>query len=339
MKRITPLFTIALLLFFSCESPIKSNKKVIVEIGTEHVSKDTLKLEFKDSTTIIEDTVEITTEEIESPLITKDTLIGSWVGYFKKADEENYDKDIYADEGFYWQRQNKINISIDRINGNKVKGHSVVAGNNRPFEGEIKIDSSKKPIIYTFDVKEPGDDVYDGSFKFVITNNELIGKWVAFKKIDIRERKYTLKRNNFSYDSSIVLESITSYVDWTKSRTKLGEYEGWTKEDYEEVGAQEFATATDLIYEKNASSTLLTKEMVENWSKGDLKIIRNTIYARHGYSFKNRQLRVFFDAQPWYAPLHTDIRKELTEIEKKNIQLLLKYEKNAVEYYDYFGRG
>ncbi|MFN5849409.1 MAG: YARHG domain-containing protein, partial [Chitinophagales bacterium] len=65
----------------------------------------------------------------------------------------------------------------------------------------------------------------------------------------------------------------------------------------------------------------------------------NMIYARHGYSFKNRPLRVFFDAQEWYIPVHTDIKKDLTEIEKKNIQLLLKYEKNAKEYYDYFGRG
>ena len=30
---------------------------------------------------------------------------------------------------------------------------------------------------------------------------------------------------------------------------------------------------------------------------------------------------------------------DLTEIEKKNIQLLLKYEDHAEEYYDEFGRG
>ena len=73
--------------------------------------------------------------------------------------------------------------------------------------------------------------------------------------------------------------------------------------------------------------------------KTKLRVIRNMIYARHGYSFKNRPLRVFFDAQEWYIPVNTDIKKDLTEIEKKNIQLLLKFEKNAKEYYDYFGRG
>jgi len=54
---------------------------------------------------------------------------------------------------------------------------------------------------------------------------------------------------------------------------------------------------------------------------------------------QKRPLRVFFDAQPWYIPVHADIRSEFTELEKKNIQLLLSFEENAAEYYDYFGRG
>lgn len=83
----------------------------------------------------------------------------------------------------------------------------------------------------------------------------------------------------------------------------------------------------------------MKKRDVENLKKGDLTIIRNTIYARHGYSFKNRPLRVFFDAQSWYVPVHSDIRANFSEIEKKNIQLLLSFEQNAAEYYDYFGRG
>jgi hypothetical protein len=83
---------------------------------------------------------------------------------------------------------------------------------------------------------------------------------------------------------------------------------------------------------------MLSKNDLENLKKGDLLIIRNTIYARHGFSFKNRPLRIFFDAQEWYMPVNMNIKPQLTEIEKKNIQLLLKYEKNSIEYYDSFGR-
>ena len=111
------------------------------------------------------------------------------------------------------------------------------------------------------------------------------------------------------------------------------------KNEFEEWVSKEFASATEVIYRINASNTLLKKKDVENLKKGDLTIIRNTIYARHGYSFKNRPLRVFFDAQSWYIPVHTNIKSDFTEIEKENIKLLLRYEKNAIEYYDYFGRG
>ena len=135
-----------------------------------------------------------------------------------------------------------------------------------------------------------------------------------------------------------MLEEVKEYVDWnTFTEEKLTEE--YEEGEFEEWITKEFASATKLIYSINASNVLLKKEDIENLLKGDLTIIRNTIYARHGYSFKNRPLRVFFDAQSWYIPVHTDIKADFTEIEKENIKLLLRYEKNAVEYYDYFGRG
>jgi hypothetical protein len=130
-----------------------------------------------------------------------------------------------------------------------------------------------------------------------------------------------------------MLEDIKPFVDWEKQK------KGKFTEENVEYSTDEYASATDMIYKINASNTLLSKSDVENLKKGDLVIIRNTIYARHGYSFRKRTLRVFFDAQDWYIPVMADIKGLFTEIEKKNIQLLLRYEKNAKEYYDYFGRG
>jgi hypothetical protein len=89
----------------------------------------------------------------------------------------------------------------------------------------------------------------------------------------------------------------------------------------------------------NASADELKKEQVENMYKGDLEILRNAIYARHGYSFKGKRMRFIFDTYVnWYIPLYTDIRNELTELEKKNIDLLKRYEEHAQNYYDVFGR-
>jgi len=88
----------------------------------------------------------------------------------------------------------------------------------------------------------------------------------------------------------------------------------------------------------NASNTLLKKENVENMYKGDLQVMRNSIYARHGYSFKTRKMRYVFDQIDWYTPVSTDVRDDLTDLEKKNIALIKRYEGHAEAYYDSFGR-
>jgi hypothetical protein len=314
MKKIT-FASILALCAVACNSTIKnSDAKIEIEKGTE-ISDENAVRAYQD-----------------------DEILGFWVGYF--LDSENPDmqlneKSVFtADhDGQYWLRENKINISIDKIEDNVVIGHSVVAGNNRPFEGVVENG--------IFKVKEPGDDKYDGMFTFQILDNKLTGTWTAYNDIEIKNRNYSLEKMTFTYNPDIMLVKTQKngsyhgqFIDWNKQIEEMIEY-GEGKPYLETTGT---ASATELIFTINASNTLLKKSDVENLTKGDLIVIRNTIYARHGYSFKNRPLRVFFDAQPWYIPVHADIKADFTDIEKENIQLLLKYEKNAIEYYDYFGR-
>jgi hypothetical protein len=171
---------------------------------------------------------------------------------------------------------------------------------------------------------EPGDDKHDGIFTFQIQGDSLlVGKWKAYNsKLEISKRKYELAKKQFNYDPNIALQNTSRYINWTKSK----------------ANSSEFETSTDKIFEINASNTMLTEQDIKKLSKGDLYVIRNAVYARHGYSFKKRPLRVFFDAQDWYIPVYNDIRNDFTEVEKQNIALLLKAEKHAKTYYDHFGR-
>ncbi|MFN0201157.1 MAG: YARHG domain-containing protein [Bacteroidia bacterium] len=86
------------------------------------------------------------------------------------------------------------------------------------------------------------------------------------------------------------------------------------------------------------SEKLLAEADVENLLKQELRIMRNEIYARHGYSFKMKDMRSYFDQQDWYIPTTTDVRDALTEVEEKNVALLKRYEKYAADYYDEYGR-
>ena len=66
--------------------------------------------------------------------------------------------------------------------------------------------------------------------------------------------------------------------------------------------------------------------------------MRNEIFARHGYCFAKKEFRQQFENEEWYVPNTVDIKGFLTEIEKKNIALIKRYEQYAEEYGDEYGR-
>ncbi len=75
-----------------------------------------------------------------------------------------------------------------------------------------------------------------------------------------------------------------------------------------------------------ASSRYLQDSDVRNVSPYDLKIMRNEIFARHGLIFKTDDMRSYFSAQSWYRPMYSDVTKQLTTIEKWNVDFIKGYE-------------
>jgi hypothetical protein len=200
-------------------------------------------------------------------------VVGYWVGMFGK---------------------NKINIAIADIENGKVIGYSVCAGNFRPLNGTV---TTKDDLIYTFDVREPGSDKYDGHFNFVINlqHDALTGTWKPFKEGVVADKQFELVKTAFIYEPA------------------NGEY-------------------------PEASERILEKDDVANMLKEELEIMRNEIYARHGYSFKDKSMRRHFDTTAWYVPMGVDIRANLTDVEVENIYLIYTYENYYEEEYDNYGR-
>jgi hypothetical protein len=247
-------------------------------------------------------------------------ITGMYVGEFEATKFRENRRPSYV---------NKITIAIDRLEGDSIFGRSIVAGNYRPFKGTFEEENANGMMVYNAKVSEPGDDRYDGKFEFTAIPNDqkVMGTWIANNsRLAVSERSYKLEKRTFEYNPDLALPEN---VSWTQL------YDRKASDEYTNEG--EFLTEDVLAL--NASNTLLKKEDVENMYKGDLEIIRNTIYARHGYSFKNRKLRYIFDSfVDWYMPISTDIRSKLTDVEKKNIDLLKRYEQHADRYYDVFGR-
>ncbi len=157
---------------------------------------------------------------------------------------------------------------------------------------------SLKDGVYTITAKEPGDDKHDGTFNVTIDE--------ANNEI--------VKGNWVPFD-----EKITSKKEFVLQR-KAYKYK-----------------ITDGEY-ASASQKILKEDDVSNLTKFELEMMRNEIFARHGYCFKKKELRQRFEKEEWYVPDNVDIKDRLTEIEKKNITLIKRFEKYAEEFGDDFGR-
>ncbi len=76
--------------------------------------------------------------------------------------------------------------------------------------------------------------------------------------------------------------------------------------------------------------TLLYDELnpteLADLTKEELRILRNAIYAWHGYKFADPELTAYFLRQSWYFPEDDNAKIRLTELQSKNVELLLAYE-------------
>jgi hypothetical protein len=101
---------------------------------------------------------------------------------------------------------------------------------------------------------------------------------------------------------------------------------------------KKFVYRTDVGRYPEASQRELKPDDLDNLEKEYLLWMRNEIFARHGYCFRRKDTRDQFEDEDWYVPDNVDVREKLTDIEKKNLALIKRYEKYAEDYGDEYGR-
>jgi hypothetical protein len=255
-------------------------------------------------------------------------LYGNWVGDFVVSEA---DSTVLETE---YMASNKINIVIKKIENGNVYGQSIVAGNLRQLVGTI-VDNADEFVI---NLNEPGERKDDGEFEFTIQNDTLDGIWyVNNRKFPVWERKYKLTKQPFKYNPKLMLPEKDNYIDYFSMKsdsTKYANDDGTEETYYEDT----YRMASGIIAKLNASTTLLKESDVKNLKRLELEIIRNTIFARHGYTFKKKSFRQFFDPVDWYIPVTDNMSGKLTLTEQQNIILLNRFQKYAEDNYDSFGR-
>lgn len=75
------------------------------------------------------------------------------------------------------------------------------------------------------------------------------------------------------------------------------------------------------------STRYISYSDVAGLSKWQLSVMRNEIYARHGYIFtQNMSIKNHFERQSWYVPMYYNVDGFLSKTEKYNINFIKKYE-------------
>jgi hypothetical protein len=139
---------------------------------------------------------------------------------------------------------NKITLLITKVSGDAISGRSIVAGNDRPFEGTFTVDSAS----YSVSAMEPGDHKDDGVFKFSIAKNDptkVTGSWKA-NDGKRPEKNFTLERRKFEYKANV--------GTWPQSSQRLlkpGDVENLTKGDLEFMRNEIFARHGYCFSKKN----------------------------------------------------------------------------------------
>lgn len=252
---------------------------------------------------------------------------GDFAGMEKFTDESDgseYDASVYK----------RISLKINRITKDSVYGQSIVNGNQRPIRG-IFNESAK-----SFVLDEPGNDKTDGRFEVKLNGDSLTGKWNAFNKSAVKSPLKTLKlmKKEFVYNPNFMLDKDSNLVDWSNPKDFVEKYTDSDTGKTESYTTSKNRVASDAVFKLNASKQKLTEKDLKNLRKLDLEIIKNSVFARHGYSFKKETYRNFFEQTDWYIPVSNNVDNELTPMEKENVALLNRFTKYAEDKYDSFGR-
>lgn len=97
----------------------------------------------------------------------------------------------------------------------------------------------------------------------------------------------------------------------------------------DEATTSEEDTASALYLMPDSADRYLEVSDIEGYSRDEIQMIINEIYAKHGREFHTQENIDYFSAQDWYEPVvgksDEEIANEFNAYEKANVELLCKY--------------
>lgn len=208
----------------------------------------------------------------------------------------------------FYDTKNNIQEVLIELNGS-LEDFVIRNKINYELSGKYRDEKGKQYIFYPNELKAEGfsnQQEYKFAFEYDFPIERLIFNNVSF----YYERSangliiYKAKKDEYGdWEKSDKLMTLTKieWINHTKNQDLKGKY-------------------------PFASTEIMIESILANFDKKELRIMRNEIFARHGYIFKTAEMKAYFESQNWYSGFYDNVNDKLTDIEKLNIQLIKKYE-------------
>lgn len=198
-------------------------------------------------------------------------------------------------------------------------------GNCRFSESAPKVLSVIIPA--TGKLSEKSDEIYDAAKAYVAKLGKLVKDEAGNAVYDLGGGRQIVVVNNSSAVALLMTDNATAGA-LAKTEDKAGEAPVEEDEAFQPDNSQPEAAAagSNGALSNLLSTRKLTYNDIRSLSKPQLRILRNEIYARHGYIFKSADLKAYFSKYPWYKPLYGDVTSKMSGIEKYNAAFIKKYE-------------
>lgn len=111
-----------------------------------------------------------------------------------------------------------------------------------------------------------------------------------------------------------------------KNKKDMDYYDDSQDNDYD-TEDNYYDSEDEEIYLFPSDREYITEADLYGKSKEEVALIRNEIYARHGYIFNTEPFKSYFAAKDWYTPNPTFDDGDFNVIEKANKDFIVNYEK------------
>ena len=161
-------------------------------------------------------------------------------------------------------------------------------------------------------ITSAGKDTIYGCSVLATTKNPFVGIIkLGNGVISVKETegKFNFSMNEKRLDSLVgkwlpdPISKDTTAISYTLIRKKL-QYK-------KDVGIYPFTT-----------SRVITETDLSNLSNWEITLMKGEILARHGMVFSENSLKDAFETKEWYVPVSDDVTASLTDIEKKNLEMI-----------------